>query len=145
MNGAVNMSQMLSIMNPELQNLDRQIAKEIIRRNNLSDDFAIHFKKLVNRNRKAFIAQSVAESILISVVFIMPAWVALYVLLPELFQSQTNIFIKALGFLPLIWLSSWVALSVINARMPMIESGSFEEELQAAEKDLKPMIERFKK
>jgi hypothetical protein len=133
----------LSIMNPENREFERRVLEEIAKKHNLSKDFVVTGTKLLDENNQRLIFGTFTKAIPLSIFFIVPIWGAAYLIVPEIFQSQSDSLTKSFGYLLLISVSLWFVWFVFNERMPRVNRGSFYEEVEFAEKKLQPMIDAF--
>jgi hypothetical protein len=137
------MSEKLSILDPENREFDEKILKAIAGKFNLSEDFVTTAIKLVDKNNRSLILGSLKESVPITIVIIAGLWGMTFYIMPELFQSQSDPLFKTFGYLVLISASLYLAWACFESRIPKIKRGRFEDELDFAEKTLKPMIDNF--
>jgi hypothetical protein len=137
------MRKTLSILDRKNREFDVEILKAIAGKYNLSEDFVLAATNLLDKDDRSLITKSIKEIAPLITILIIGLWGSVYCIVPEIFQAQSDPLITFFGYFVLISGSTILVWTCIKERIPTVERGSFEEEVEFAEKLLKPMIDDF--
>lgn len=137
------MRQILSILDPKNTEFEEEVLKAIAKKHSLNDNFVMKGMRLIKQSNQALIVKTVKEVAPITIILITGMWGIAYFIVPEIFQDQSDNLIKVLGYLLLIPGSLVLAWFIFEARVPRVNRGSIEEEVEFSEQTLKPMIDAF--